>query len=331
MRSDFTTATNKTTTTNQQHMKLRFSIDQAAAFAAGINAPTSVTDIEVNPGDLSVEERVLIAEYLQGIEVREDMHTGKLIVADSPDLKGLLAAVKAKAQEKQAAIFAAAIKAAEAEAEAERLRSQIRIFAPLPWNVEYRVYVAANAGDGEVLEPVKQDTECISPSYEVLKKLHETPEWKRAAEVANGLTAQAKAEQKRVEEERKQKRKELQQARVNAAIQYLEKAGAEELVEMHRAKVLTDDGLLAEVEKREREEYNLADGGPWSTFSGDLIADEYREIKAQLAKMPKGTTYKLYEDRKDVEAEFKWKVGVLEIAGYLILRVDEEEEEESYA
>jgi hypothetical protein len=50
-------------------MKLRFEVDQAEAFRRGIDVPKSIVTIEVNPADLSQEQRNLIADRLDGIDV----------------------------------------------------------------------------------------------------------------------------------------------------------------------------------------------------------------------------------------------------------------------
>lgn len=50
-------------------MKLRFEVDQAEAFRRGIDVPKSIVSIEVNPAELSQEQRNLIADRLNGIDV----------------------------------------------------------------------------------------------------------------------------------------------------------------------------------------------------------------------------------------------------------------------
>jgi len=52
-------------------MKLRFKIDQAEALRQGIDAPTSVVTIEVDPQKLTQEERKLLADRMDGIDLRE--------------------------------------------------------------------------------------------------------------------------------------------------------------------------------------------------------------------------------------------------------------------
>lgn len=51
-------------------MKLRFSVDQAEAFRRGIDVPKSIVTIEVDPAKLPEEARNLIADRLDGIDVR---------------------------------------------------------------------------------------------------------------------------------------------------------------------------------------------------------------------------------------------------------------------
>jgi hypothetical protein len=50
-------------------MILRFEVDQAEAFRQGVNVPKSTNHVEVDPSKLSQEERNLIADRLDGIDV----------------------------------------------------------------------------------------------------------------------------------------------------------------------------------------------------------------------------------------------------------------------
>jgi len=50
-------------------MKLRFEVNQAEAFRLGIDVPKSIVTIEVNPAEISQEQRNLIADRLDGIDV----------------------------------------------------------------------------------------------------------------------------------------------------------------------------------------------------------------------------------------------------------------------
>jgi hypothetical protein len=50
-------------------MILRFEVDQAAAFRQGIDVPKSTNHVDVDPSKLSQEERNLIADRLDGIDV----------------------------------------------------------------------------------------------------------------------------------------------------------------------------------------------------------------------------------------------------------------------
>lgn len=85
-------------------MKLRFAINQTAAFRHGVNAPTSIADIEVDPAALSREQREAIADRLNGIEVHElgypeawnpKPKLNKLVVADGPAFEHLWDAILA--------------------------------------------------------------------------------------------------------------------------------------------------------------------------------------------------------------------------------------------
>ncbi|MEK7684429.1 MAG: hypothetical protein AAB466_03290 [Verrucomicrobiota bacterium] len=50
-------------------MKLRFEVNQAEAFRQGIDVPKSIVTIEVNPSEIPQEQRNLIADRLDGIDV----------------------------------------------------------------------------------------------------------------------------------------------------------------------------------------------------------------------------------------------------------------------
>jgi hypothetical protein len=52
-------------------MKLRFKVNQAEALRQGVDAPTSVVTIEINPKELAQEERTLLADRMDGIDLRE--------------------------------------------------------------------------------------------------------------------------------------------------------------------------------------------------------------------------------------------------------------------
>jgi hypothetical protein len=52
-------------------MTLRFEVDQAEAFRQGVNVEKSTNHLDVDPSKLSQEERNLIADRLDGIDVCE--------------------------------------------------------------------------------------------------------------------------------------------------------------------------------------------------------------------------------------------------------------------
>ena len=52
-------------------MKLRFKVDQGEALRQGVDAPTSIVTLEINPKKLAQEERNLLADRMDGIDVRE--------------------------------------------------------------------------------------------------------------------------------------------------------------------------------------------------------------------------------------------------------------------
>jgi len=51
-------------------VKLRFEVDQAACLRAGIDCPKSIITVEINPAKLPQKERDVIADRLEGIDVR---------------------------------------------------------------------------------------------------------------------------------------------------------------------------------------------------------------------------------------------------------------------
>jgi|SRR4051812_8442630 len=96
-------------------MKLRFNVDQGACLRAGIDHPAPTAVIEVNPGQIKLDVRNLIADRLIGIDVcqlwNSDKGTNKSVdpsgnpvrvVADAPTFEGLVKAVLKDAQIVQA-------------------------------------------------------------------------------------------------------------------------------------------------------------------------------------------------------------------------------------
>jgi hypothetical protein len=100
-------------------MELRFRVNQAEAFRQGINVPKSIVTVEVDATTISPEERNLLADRMDGIDVctgyiddegrvrpmgRGDSR-GYLVEAILPTYEALIEAVrkdneKLKAQEK---------------------------------------------------------------------------------------------------------------------------------------------------------------------------------------------------------------------------------------
>lgn len=95
-------------------MKLRFEVDQADSFRRGIDRPKSIVSIDVNPADIPEDQRTLLANHLDGIDVLEFFHhhgevikgyrlkelsytsrEPKRIVAKAATLDALIAATKA--------------------------------------------------------------------------------------------------------------------------------------------------------------------------------------------------------------------------------------------
>jgi hypothetical protein len=56
---------------DRQIMKLRFKVDQGEALRQGVDAPTSVVTLDIDPKKLTQEERSLLADRMDGIDVRE--------------------------------------------------------------------------------------------------------------------------------------------------------------------------------------------------------------------------------------------------------------------
>ena len=85
-------------------MKLRFKVNQGEALRQGVDAPTSVVTIEVNPKQLTQEERNILADRMDGIDVRQRglnyfSHDVEIktdhITANLATLEALMAAVRA--------------------------------------------------------------------------------------------------------------------------------------------------------------------------------------------------------------------------------------------
>lgn len=83
-------------------MKLRFEVDQAHCFRNGIDAPRSVVTVEVDPKELGQDDRNIIADHLEGIDVRsrllncatEEGGLRRRVIAKEPTLDSLLKALR---------------------------------------------------------------------------------------------------------------------------------------------------------------------------------------------------------------------------------------------
>ena len=80
-------------------MILRFEVNQAEAFRRGVDVPKSTNHLEVNPADLTQEDRNLIADRLKGIDVMElapdgQQYGGSKIVANLPTYEALMEAIR---------------------------------------------------------------------------------------------------------------------------------------------------------------------------------------------------------------------------------------------
>jgi len=86
-------------------MVLRFEVNQAEAFRQGVNVPKSTNHIDVDPATLSQEDRNLIADRMDGIDVcqlefitlrgEEELWKKGRIVAKLPTFDALMEAVRA--------------------------------------------------------------------------------------------------------------------------------------------------------------------------------------------------------------------------------------------
>ena len=94
-------------------MLLRFDVSQAECFRRGIDCPKSTVTIEVKPSELSQDDRNLIADRMNGIDVYrmsrryitnpatvamnrdpKPSRSNQRIMAITPDFKGLMDAVR---------------------------------------------------------------------------------------------------------------------------------------------------------------------------------------------------------------------------------------------
>ena len=94
-------------------MKLRFEVDQAAAFRRGLDCPKSIVSIDVDPSSLPAEQRNLLADRMQGIDILKLFYSDgevlkghplkelfattiepRRIVAEAPSFEGMMAAVR---------------------------------------------------------------------------------------------------------------------------------------------------------------------------------------------------------------------------------------------
>ena|ERR1035437_3194611 len=69
-------------------MVLRFEVNQAEAFRQGIDVPKSTNHIEVDPAKLTQEDRNLLADRLDGIDVSQLDEHGKKMSDFNPECDG---------------------------------------------------------------------------------------------------------------------------------------------------------------------------------------------------------------------------------------------------
>lgn len=92
-------------------MKLRFEVDQAECMRQGIDCPKSIVTVEVNPKDLSQDDRNILADRMVGIDIMQISasldgsewmfkKSGSRIIAKAPTVEALIAAIKDDSQEK---------------------------------------------------------------------------------------------------------------------------------------------------------------------------------------------------------------------------------------
>jgi len=134
-------------------VKLQFRVNQAEALRKGIDAPESIVTVQVNPAELSAEQRTLLADRLYGIDVcrlsNSEQGTVKqldmvgrpiLIEATEPTFEGLMEAVhlnqaeveKSQAHHRGLAIAAASAAVSQAAA-LEDLRNRMQGNTTLSW------------------------------------------------------------------------------------------------------------------------------------------------------------------------------------------------------
>ena len=93
-------------------MKLRFKVDQSEALRRGVDCPRSINTIEVDPAELTEEQRRMIADRMDGIDLynlhafcdRETYQGGTHITASLPTFDELWKAIQANEDEVRKAL-----------------------------------------------------------------------------------------------------------------------------------------------------------------------------------------------------------------------------------
>lgn len=293
-------------------MKLRFKVDQKNAFRRGINAATSIVDLDVDPAILLQEERDLIADNLKsGIEVHNPAFPGWIIEAQGPELGDLLIAMRAaKAEHEKNEANAKAAREANARDREKEIAEASAKFAARQ--------TTSHLGTTDV------NGTLVSYSYK--SPDFQTKNW---ASQIPGCWEWIKELEQQADVAKEEAVKEFITARTNAVARMAARLGWSDLVSKG---YLTYNGLVKAIQAQALAKYGLTcPGFSQHLYSGavDLTKEEIKACEAWRAKLPANAIVELRSSREDdlvvLEATFEDEgVGV---TARLIVRDEREDNE----
>jgi hypothetical protein len=294
-------------------MKLRFQVNQANSFKAGVNADTSIVDLEVDPAAVDQPSRELIARHLQkGIEVRAPDNYS-LVEAQAPTLEALVAALLAGEKNYADQVLAGKQREQERKAALEKQIAECkRNFIERKVKVE-KAIVSVN--DQSV------PYEYLVPAFDTSARSHV----EGCTEWVNELAQQK--EQKRQDAERV--------FLEEIAAQNLEFARRIGLEEQWLKGYITADGLALAARRQIRAKYGLRyeDSALKYDQNYDLTPEEIAAAEEFRSKLPAGAKVKLtgnekYSEPNRIVIYAEWTEADIKVCATEILRSPDEDEDE---
>ena len=295
-------------------MKLRFKVNQATSFKRGVNADTSIVDLEVDPSAIPQEDRDLIALNLHGIEVHEPGYSS-LIETNGPCLSDLLDALRA-IQKQKTEEKARTLKRQEESRlkEEQAIQECAQNFALRKTKTEYgRICVTKHS------DYVSYDYQAADFPITYAYAVPGCTEWIAELNIAKDKAAEARKEKYLADKVLERSTKEKETQRLATFLGWQDRLAKG---------YITHDGLLKAAREKIRKNHGLA----YPDFPGkvaerdqiDLSDSEIALAEQWKAKLPKGAKSTLYANEDDtvVVMDAEWTEEDIAVEAQVILRND---------